>query len=152
MSKKVVSKMQNEPMNLIMLNSKLYRSTQSYLDRALKKYDLSSGSFRYLFILEKNEGICQNRVSERIGNDKAMSTRIIAKLIKLGYVVRNEDKKDSRAYNLYLTEKAKRILPKIKEEIALLIDIITQDLTEEEKQITLTSLKKILDKALELNE
>jgi DNA-binding MarR family transcriptional regulator len=152
MSKKVVSEMQNEPMNLIMLNSKLYRSTQSYLDRALKKYDLSSGSFRYLFILEKNEGICQNRVSEQIGNDKAMSTRIIAKLIKLEYVVRNEDKKDSRAYNLYLTEKAKCILPKIKEEIALLIDIITQDLTEEEKQITLTSLKKILDKALELNE
>lgn len=143
--------MQNEPINFFMLNNKIYRNTQSYLDRALKKYDLSSGSFRYLFILEKNEGICQNRISEQIGNDKAMSARIIAKLIKLGYVVRKEDKNDSRAYKLYLTEKAKQVIPKIREEIALLIDMLTQDLTEEEKQSTLTSLSKILNRALELN-
>lgn len=143
--------MQNDPMNLIVLNSKIYRNTQGYLDKVLKKYDISSGSFFYLFILEKNEGICQNRISEKIGNDKAMSARMIAKLVKLDYVVRKEDKNDSRAYNLYLTEKAKHILPKIREETALLMEVIMQDLTEEEKQITLTSLNKILNRALELN-
>lgn len=143
--------MGNEPLNLLMINSKIYRNTQSYLDKALKIYDLSSGSFRYLFILEKNEGLCQSRISELIGHDKAMSARTINRLAELGYVVRIEDQLDSRAYKLFLTDKARLILPKIKEEIKNLTGLITEDLTEEEKEITLSSLVKILNKALELN-
>ncbi len=95
-------------MNLIKLNSKIFRSTQTYLDRALKKYELSSGSFHYLFILEINEGISQNKISSIICNDKAMSARTIMKLIELDYVYK-EDDKDGRAYNLFLTAKAKKL-------------------------------------------
>ncbi len=143
--------MGNEPLNLMMLNSKIYRNTQSYLDKALKKYDLSSGSFRYLFIMEKNEGLSQSRISELIGHDKAMSARTINRLTELGYVVRIEDQLDSRAYKLYLTDKARLILPGIREEIKKLTELITVDLAKEEKEITLSSLVKILNKALELN-
>lgn len=143
--------MGNEPMNLMMLNSKIYRNTQSYLDKVLKQYDLSSGSFRYLFVMEKNEGLCQSRISELIGHDKAMSARTISRLTEVGYVVKIEDQLDSRAYKLYLTDKARLILPQIREEINKLIELITGDLTSEEKEITLSSLVKILNKALELN-
>ena len=143
--------MGNEPVNLMMINSKIYRNTQSYLDKALKKYDLSSGSFRYLFIMEKNEGLCQNRISELIGHDKAMSARTINRLTELGYVVRIEDQLDSRAYKLYLTDKARLILPEIREKLNKLTELITEDLTKEEKEITLSSLVKILNKTLELN-
>jgi len=143
--------MGNEPMNLMMLNSKIYRNTQGYLDKVLKQYDLSSGSFRYLFIMEKNEGLCQSRISELIGHDKAMSARTINRLTEFGYVVKIEDQLDSRAYKLYLTDKARLIIPKIREEINKLIELITGDLTAEEKNITLSSLVKILNKALELN-
>ena len=143
--------MGNESMNLMMLNSKIYRNTQSYLDKVLKQYDLSSGSFRYLFIMEQNEGLCQSRISELIGHDKAMSARTISRLTEVGYVVKIEDQLDSRAYKLYLTDKARLIIPKIREEIGKLIELITGDLTAEEKEITLSSLVKILNKALELN-
>lgn len=143
--------MGNEPMNLMMLNSKIYRNTQSYLDKVLKEYDLSSGSFRYLFIMEQNEGLCQSRISELIGHDKAMSARTINRLTEIGYVVKIEDQLDSRAYKLYLTDKARLILPKIREEINNLIEIITGDLTVEEKEITLSTMVKILNKVLELN-
>lgn len=143
--------MGNEPVNLMMINSKIYRNTQSYLDKALKKYELSSGSFRYLFILEKNEGLCQSRISELIGHDKAMSARTINRLTELGYVVRIEDQLDSRAYKLYLTDKARLILPEIREILNKLTELITEDLTEEEKEITLSSLIKVLNKTLELN-
>ena len=143
--------MGNESMNLMMLNSKIYRNTQSYLDKVLKQYDLSSGSFRYLFIMEQNEGLCQSRISELIGHDKAMSARTISRLTEVGYVVKIEDQLDSRAYKLYLTDKARLILPQIREEINKLIELITGDLTAEEKEITLSSLVKILNKALELN-
>jgi DNA-binding MarR family transcriptional regulator len=141
-----------ESMNFIKLNNRIFRNTQIYLDRVLKKYELSSGSYYYLFILEKNEGISQNKISNIIGNDKAMSARTITKLIELDYVYKKEDECDGRAYNLYLTSKAKKIAPEIHNEIEKLISLVTVDLSEEEKEITKSSLAKVLKVAQKLNE
>lgn len=144
--------MERETMHFIMLNSKIVRSTQGYLDRVLKKYELSSGSVPYIFTLEKNEGISQNKLSKEIGNDKAMSARTITKLIEINFVYKKQDERDSRAYNLYLTEKAKELIPKIRGDIKTIVDLVTEDLTEEEKSITIKSLKKILDRAQRLKD
>lgn len=139
-------------MHFIMLNSKIFRNIQFFLDKPLKKYGLSSGSISYLFILEKNEGITQNKLSREVGNDKAMSARTITKLIELELVYKKQDERDSRAYNLYLTAKAKELIPKIRGEIQDIINLATEDLTEEEKLITINSLKKILDKTQKLKD
>ncbi len=129
-----------------MFNNKIFRNTQSYLDKILKKYDLSSGAYPYLFILEKNEGISQIKISKEIGNDKAMSARTINKLIESNFVYREQDENDSRAYKLYLTPKAKEVIPKIHEEIQIIINLITEDLSEEEMSVTMESLKKIFER------
>ena len=144
--------MEKESMHFIMLNSKIYRNTQIYLDKVLKEYELSSGSCPYLFILEKNEGISQNKLSKEVGNDKAMSARTITKLIDLDFVYKKQDERDSRAYNLYLTAKAKELIPKIREEIEAIVNLITEDLTEDDKLITTKSLQKILDKTQRLKD
>lgn len=144
--------MGRETIPFIMFNSKIFRNTQVFLDKILKKYGLSSGSIPYIFNLEKNEGISQNKLSKEVGNDKAMSARTITKLIELDFVYKNQDEKDSRAYNLYLTEKAKELIPKIHKEINALVDLITEDLTEEEKLITANSLRKILVKTQRLKD
>ncbi len=144
--------MEKETMHFIMLNSKIFRNIQIYLDKVLKKYELSSGSFPYLFTLEKNEGISQNKISKEIGNDKAMSARTITKLIELDYVYKKQDERDSRAYKLYLTEKAKELIPKIHEEIQAVVNLVTEDLTEEEMLITMRSLKKIFDSTQRLRD
>lgn len=144
--------MERESMHFIMLNSKIFRNTQIFLDRVLKKYGLSSGSIPYIFILEKNEGISQNKLSKEVGNDKAMSARTITKLIDLDFVHKKQDEKDSRAYNLYLTAKAKELIPEIRKDIRTVVDLISEDLTEEEKLITIKSLKKILNKTQELKD
>ncbi len=133
-----------ESMNLIMVTSKIFRYKQMYLEKTLKKYGLSSGSSPYLFNLERNEGISQNGLSKELGNDKAMSARTIARLIGLGYVYREQDEKDSRSYKLYLTDKAKKVLPKIHEELQTLMNSITEDVSEAEMLITMQSLRKIL--------
>jgi DNA-binding MarR family transcriptional regulator len=141
---------ERENIPFIMLNSKIFRNTQSFLDKILKKYDLSSGSIPYIFTLEKNEGITQIKLSREVGNDKAMSARTITKLIESGFVYKKQDEKDSRAYNLYVTEKAKELIPKIRAEIRGVVDLITEDLTEEEKILTSKSLGKILEKTQKL--
>lgn len=141
----MVITIEKESMHFIMLNSKIFRNTQIYLDKVIKKYELSSGSFLYLITLEKNEGISQNKLSEEIGHDKAMSARTIKKLIDLGYVNKEQHEKNSRAYRLYLTEKAKDIMPEIHEKIQEMVNLFTEELTEEELLITMRSLKKIFD-------
>lgn len=128
-----------------MLNNKIYRNTQIYLDRVLKKYGLGSGSYPYLFTLAKNEGISQNKISREIGHDKAMSARTITRLIELGYVYKEEDERDSRAYRLYLTAKAREVIPEIHKEIRSLITLITKNLSEEEKAVTIGTLSKVYD-------
>lgn len=135
---------------LIMYNNKIFRNTQGYLDKALKKYDLSSGVYPYLMVLEKNEGISQICISKEIGNDRAMSARTINKLVESEFVYRVQDEKDSRAYKLYLTSKAKEIIPLVRIEIQKLIGLITEDLTEDEKNIAMKILKSIFEKTVYL--
>ncbi|MBX4264699.1 MarR family transcriptional regulator [Clostridium estertheticum] len=132
-------------MHLLKLNNQILRSTQVHLDKMLKEYHLSSGSYPYLLMLRGNEGISQNKISEEVGCDKAMSARTITKLIDIGYIVRNKDEDDSRAYKLYLTQKAKVIIPKVLYKIHKLVELITKDLNDEEKRTTINSLSKVLN-------
>ncbi|MCB2305424.1 MarR family transcriptional regulator [Clostridium estertheticum] len=137
--------MKEDIMHLLKLNNQILRSTQVHLDKMLKEYDLSSGSYPYLLMLRGNEGISQNKISEEVGCDKAMSARTITKLIDIGYIIRNKDEDDSRAYKLYLTQKAKVIIPKVLYKIHKLVELITKDLNEEEKRTTINSLSKVLN-------
>lgn len=127
--------------------SKIYRYKDSYLSRKFKKYNLSSGSFSYLLTLSRNEGISQIQISKEVGNDRAMSARTINKLIEQGFIYKVQDENDGRAYKLYLTDKGKQILPFIQKEIQEVIDFLTRDLTEDEKEITINSLKNIFEKS-----
>ena len=136
--------MQQDIVYLIKLNNKIFRATQIYLDKVLKEYELSCGSYPYLLMLVENQGISQNKISEELGCDKAMSARTITKLIQLGYLDRKKDEDDFRANKLYLTEKANVTIPKVLQEIHKLIDTITMDLSEEEKIITIHSLDIVL--------
>ena len=114
-------------MHFIMLNNKIFRNNQIQLDKVMKKYGLSSGSMPYLFILEKNEGVSLHQLSRKIGNDKAMTTRTIKRLIELEYVYKVGKDGDCRAYQLYLTEKARAVLPKMHRDIQEIVDLISVD-------------------------
>lgn len=135
--------MEGHDVHFIMLNNKIFRHTQVYLDHVLEPFGLSSGSLPYLFILEKHEGISQNQISRHIGNDKAMSARTIAKLIEHGLMRKEADAADSRAFCLFLTDAARKLLPKIHAEVHELVNLITENLTDEEKSVTLETMKKI---------
>lgn len=135
-----------------MFNNRIFRNTQNYLDKILKKYNLSSGAYPYLFMLEKNEGINQIKISKEIGNDRAMSARTINKLIKNGFIKKQLDEKDNRAYKLYLTPKSKKIIPEIRKEIQTVISLITEDLPKENIDVTMKSLENIYEKTKKLKE
>ncbi|GKU23784.1 MarR family winged helix-turn-helix transcriptional regulator [Clostridium folliculivorans] len=111
--------------SLIKLVSKLYRLTQAQLDVSLERFNLTSGMYPYILILYNHEGISQNCISKKLNVDKAMSARTIKRLIELDYIRKEADQEDSRAYRLFLTEKSRKIIPEIKQEIQNWIDIIS---------------------------
>lgn len=136
--------MQEKRIPLGKLTGGIYRSTQAYTNEVLAKYNLGGGTYPYLLMLYNNEGINQNQISKDLDVDKAMSTRSIKKLIDLGYVRKEIDPEDSRAYKLFLTNEAKLIIPDIKKELKKWNDIMTQSLSEQEKDELIEKLSIVL--------
>jgi Transcriptional regulators len=132
---------------LTKLVNMLYRYTQSHIDKALERFELTAGTYPYLLNLYKKEGSSQNTISKELQVDKAMSARSVKRLEELGYITKVQDNEDNRAYKLYLTDKAKEIVPEIIKEIDNWIGIITEDLDEEEKEMGIYFLGKALSNA-----
>lgn len=130
--------------SLTKLNGKIYRSTQCYIDKRLEKFKLSTGIYPYLLILNENEGISQNEISRELSVDKAMSARTIKKLIELGYIEKRENKEDIRAYRLFLTDKGREVIPEIIKVIHSWIDILVEGCNEEEMEVGIRFLDKVL--------
>lgn len=133
-----------ESRELVKFINTISRITQAYTDDALKKFNLSSGTYPFLFVLSKKEGISQNQISKELCIDKAASARSIKKLIDLAYIRKEEDKEDSRAYKLFLTEKGRILVPKIHKEICGWINLITAGIDKDEQE----KLIKVLDNVL----
>lgn len=136
--------MSEENRALIKFVNTISRITQSYTDEAMMKLNLTSGTYPFLLVLYRKEGINQNEISRELNVDKAMSARSIKKLIDLEYIEKNEDEKDSRAYKLYLTEKGRAIVPEVKKEIQQWIKIITKDFSKDEEALLEEMLSKVL--------
>lgn len=139
--------MSEENRALIKFVNTISRITQSYTDEAMVKLNLTSGTYPFLLVLYRKEGINQNEISRELNVDKAMSARSIKKLIDLEYIEKKEDEKDSRAYKLYLTEKGRAIVPEIKKEIQQWIKIITKNFSNNEEALLEELLSKVLSNA-----
>ncbi|MBK1809389.1 MarR family transcriptional regulator [Clostridium sp. YIM B02505] len=133
--------------SLIKLVNKLYRFTQAQLDVSLEKFNLTSGMYPYILILHNHEGISQNCISKKLNVDKAMSARTIKRLIELDYIRKEVDQEDSRAYRLFLTEKSRKIIPEIKQEIQNWIDIISLGSSDEDVDKVILFLNNALKNA-----
>lgn len=129
---------------LTKLIGSIYRSTQAYMNEVTKQYQLGCGTYPYLMTLFHNDGINQNQISKELDVDKSMSARAIKKLIELGYVKKESDPEDSRAYKLYLTEQGKEIVPTLKTEINNWNQIITANLDNKDKDELIHLLRIIL--------
>ena len=137
--------MDNKIRPLLKLTNSIYRCTQVYIDKKLEKFNLTIGTYPYLFVLNKNEGISQNEISRELNVDKAMSARTVKKLIELGYIRKEENEEDIRAYKLYITDKAKSIIPEIIEILDDFTNILVQGNDRETIETSLNFLESVLE-------
>lgn len=86
--------------------AKIYRSFQIFLKVRLEEVGLRPLEFRILlWLLHANEAN-QEELAEGLGVDKSVIARMVSSLMKKGYLTREVNPKDRRAYCLYRTEKA----------------------------------------------
>ncbi len=142
--------MKEEHRKLSKYTGGIYRCTQAFTSEILKPFGLSSGCCSYLLTLNNNDGMNQNQISRELNVDKAMSARELKKLIQKGYVKKEADKNDTRAYKLSLTDQGRRIIPEIHRELSIWNNAITSGLEEEEKEELLRMLDVVLQEARRL--
>lgn len=81
----------------------LYRYIQKYLDKYLLPYNLGSGQFIFMLLINENEGITMQKLAEVGDFDKGTTSKSIQKLEELNYVIVKPDEQDRRSKRLYLT-------------------------------------------------
>lgn len=125
----------------------LYRFIQIYTDKRLKSFNIGGGQFPFLMTLYAGDGISQEEITRGVVVDKGTTAKAIKKLVKEGYIRKEEDPDDKRAYKVYLTEKALQIKPILKEISAHVTDILSSGCTEEEKEATWLTLETMAKNA-----
>lgn len=127
----------------------IYRSNLAYMVKELEDYRIGSGQFDFLMVLYHKDGVSQESLAKILKVSKASSTRAIQSLEKEGYVYRQRDENDHRAYKVYLTEKGKEIRDVVLEKLISFVDTLLSDFTPEEKEFFRQLVQKAALKLLE---
>ena len=142
----------DEPKSVGRYISCIYRNFHKYMHEQLKQYDLGSGQFHFLMMLYKKDGVNQETLAETLNIDKATSARAIKKLEEKGYVTRTRDENDRRNYNVFLTEKAQTLKPKIKSILKNWTDFLLTNISKKEQEQLFIILDKISQNSTHQNE
>jgi len=129
--------------------SVLYRTRRSYLDYRAEEYGMSSSGIFFLLCLYRQQGLSQDTISKILNVDKATASRIGTTLEMLGYVTRQQDAKDKRAYEVFLTEKGQKLEPKMELILEEWAQIVTKDFTSEEEKVAYQLLQRMAGKAID---
>ncbi|MFI3284929.1 MAG: anaerobic ribonucleoside-triphosphate reductase activating protein [Erysipelotrichaceae bacterium] len=93
--------------------SALYRFTQKYLDKYLAPFSIGSGQFLFLLMINENNGITMQKLTELGEFDKGTISKTIQKLVDEDYVQVSISVQDKRVKQLYMTQKGTLLMPKL---------------------------------------
>ncbi len=121
----------------------LHRLFLGHVHEGLKEFNIGSGQIMFLLELYYQDDVNQEALSRYLSIDGANTTRAIKKLEQEGYVTRQQDQADKRAYKIFLTDKAIEIKPQIFALISDWEDRLFQDLSAEERIVFTGLLKRV---------
>jgi len=108
---------------------KIGKMFQAKLQNELKHLDIDR-SFYPLLLIEAGNGITQQELANQLLCDKVQVVRIIDYLSSNGYVERIQNLTDKRKYELTITEKARLVLPDIKQALKDTTSVVVNCLSE----------------------
>ena len=123
------------------------RCAAQFRQEELAPLGLKACHASYLSTVCRFPGITQDQLSKKIFINKSNVARQLAILEEDGFVERKPSPDDKRAIQVYPTQKALDVLPKIREIFQTWESLVAQDLTEEERETLVRMLGKMKDRA-----
>lgn len=93
--------------------------------------------------LHDQDGMNQNELAFITLRNKSSLTRLLANMEKSNYILRKQSTLDKRINHVHLTSYGKETFKRIRPILKKLMATIEHDITEEEKQQLISTLKKI---------
>lgn len=133
---------ESDPGDILKMISTIYRKTQMYLNTASKQLGISSGKAPFIIITCENGKMIQNKFCELLDLDKSTVAKMMGKLEQDGYIQRQTNPLDSRSIDVYPTEKAYEIYPKLAANGRTWAMQLTKNMTETERTVFFEMLEK----------
>lgn len=116
-----------------------------YLHEALLEngLDLSKEQMIVLKKLHDNNGINQNELAFLTFRNKSSLTRLLSKMEKKKYIIREQSKEDKRINNVYLTDSGREVFVNTGPVIKSLMNTMEQNISKEEIHQIIQILQKI---------
>lgn len=118
-----------------------------FINERLKDTELSRGLFFYILELSNQDGLSLHDLSRTVFVDKANTTRAVARLSELGYIVKIDNELDLRSSKIYLTQRGKDAAIFIENIFIEWRNLISEGLTVEEKKAVLDVSHKLYENA-----
>lgn len=125
--------------------STICRKINIWKNEKAAPYGLSAAQVPIVILVCQNDGMSQNDVVEQLDLEKSVVAKSIGKLITSGYLTRQKNPKDKRAFDLLPTPKAIEIYPALVQQGQQCMNLLTTGLSTDEKE----QLSELLDKLLE---
>lgn len=120
--------------------SEVYLSTLSSI---MSPHGLDRYYFPLLYLCEHSGKLTQKDLAEAIRRDKVHTMRIVDYLSGKDLLKRKQDCNDRRCQILEVTEKAKNLVPKIKEGITKTDELLFHNFSEKEKEDFKSGMSKL---------
>ena len=121
----------------------LHRQSKIYCNRQLKSSSLPTSHAMYLMALIQTPGLSQEQLAAELRIDKGSVAKMIQLLQKHDLVTKSQNEDDKRIYNLYVTEKTRKMTAEMVRVGKEFEKVMTKNMTEEEKE----TLKDLLTRA-----
>lgn len=126
------------------LISKLVHKTRHLFMGNLEKVGLYRGQPKFLFLLNKNNGLTKKEISERLDIAAPTVTKTIERLSNKGFVYTEKDSKDKRVTRVYISEEGSSLIQHLIDFKAGYHQVLLKGIeVEEEEQFRSTLLKVI---------
>ncbi len=103
----------------------------------------------FLIELSKTPGISQDELSVVLHVDKGTTAKAVKKLVEQGFVKREVNPEDRRAYRLFLTPQGEELIPIIFFFISQWQDILLKGMPASRREVIVESLYQMVENALD---
>ena len=116
-----------------------------YLQEALRNQDLDLTKEQMVVLkkLHDLDGLNQNELAFLTLRNKSSLTRLLRKMENKKYISRKQSVEDKRVNNVFLTKYGREVFKKTRPIIKQIIDIMEDNISNKEKEKTISLLKKI---------